>query len=343
MKNVIHTFAAFAATAGSVPDWIQLVPAGAFKATDGRGPWEVTDADAVIAASLQAGGRLPVDENHSTDLAAKEGRPAPARGWIVQLQKRDDGIWGRVEWTPAGKALIEERAYNGVSPVIKFTGKRVTQILRAAITNDPALTAIASIFHGSTDMTLSALRTALKLDDASDETALLSAITALQTKAASAAEAGTLLATLAKAAGAAETSTAEQLVAHLAAQKAKGDPEQLVAQVVALQTTVTTLQAKAAATEGAALVDEAIKAGKPIKPLRDHYIKRFATDPEGVKTELAALASVHHGGVLLDPKRAAPKIAPDADPAEIARVATLHAKEHGIPHDQAVLVVTGQS
>ncbi len=39
-----------------------------------------------------------------------------ARGWIVELQARDDGIWGRVEWTGAGRALIEDRAYRGISP-----------------------------------------------------------------------------------------------------------------------------------------------------------------------------------------------------------------------------------
>ncbi|MCD9150122.1 phage protease [Pseudophaeobacter sp. MA21411-1] len=30
---------------------------------------------------------------------APKGLPAPARGWITATQARNDGIWGRVEWT----------------------------------------------------------------------------------------------------------------------------------------------------------------------------------------------------------------------------------------------------
>ena len=55
-----------AADAGA-PEWVQLLPAGASVATvDGRGPCRVEDAAALAAASLAAGARLPIDENHST-------------------------------------------------------------------------------------------------------------------------------------------------------------------------------------------------------------------------------------------------------------------------------------
>ena len=45
--------------------------------------------------------------------------PAPARGWIVELQGRQDGIWGKVEWTATGRDLVAGKAYRGISPVIE--------------------------------------------------------------------------------------------------------------------------------------------------------------------------------------------------------------------------------
>lgn len=90
---ILHSALALAAD-GSVPEWIHLVPAGEFRGADGRGPYRLRDAAALITASMGPGRRLPLDENHSTDLAATRGEPAPARGWIVDLQSRPDGIWG---------------------------------------------------------------------------------------------------------------------------------------------------------------------------------------------------------------------------------------------------------
>ena len=103
----------------AAPEWVHLLPAGEIQTGDGRGPYRVADAVALLAASLTEDDRLPIDENHATDLAAPEGRPAPARGWIVELQARADGIWGRVEWTREGKRLVLGRAYRGISPVIR--------------------------------------------------------------------------------------------------------------------------------------------------------------------------------------------------------------------------------
>ena len=34
-----------------------------------------------------------------------------ARGWIVNLEARDDGLWGQVEWTAHGSALMADKAY----------------------------------------------------------------------------------------------------------------------------------------------------------------------------------------------------------------------------------------
>jgi len=103
---------------GGAPEWVHLLPAGAVETVDRRGPYRVTDGEKLIAASFAQSPRLPIDENHATDLAAPKGQPAPARGWITALEARADGIWGKVEWTEAGRQLVEDRAYRGLSPVI---------------------------------------------------------------------------------------------------------------------------------------------------------------------------------------------------------------------------------
>lgn len=131
-------------TEAAAPEWVHLLPAGEARTHDGRGPYRVRDVPALLATSLPAGGKLALDENHSTDLAAPKGLPAPARGWIVELQGRTDGIWGRVEWTDEGRALA--RSYRGISPVIVHTTKGdITAILRASLTNTPNIDRLRSM------------------------------------------------------------------------------------------------------------------------------------------------------------------------------------------------------
>ena len=128
-----------------LPEWIHLLPTGTFSGADGRGPWRVSNAAAVIAASMSAN-RIPVDENHATDLAAPLGQPSPARGWIYEMQARPDGIWGHVAWNGEGQAILSRGEYRSISPVFThdYSGN-VTRILRAALTNRtnlPQLTAL---------------------------------------------------------------------------------------------------------------------------------------------------------------------------------------------------------
>src|SRR5581483_2356280 len=88
--DVVHC--AIGGTDGAAPDEIMLLPPGASIATrDGRGPWKVPNAAALAARSIEdAGGRLPIDENHATDLAQPRGAPSPARGWITAIEARAD-------------------------------------------------------------------------------------------------------------------------------------------------------------------------------------------------------------------------------------------------------------
>lgn len=162
-----------------VPEWIHLLPTaqGAIQTDDARGPYHVAAPGQLMAASLKPGDRLPVDENHATDLAAPQGLPAPARGWIVELQARENGIWGRVEWTEAGRALLADRAYRAISPVIAHTpAKAITRILRASLVNRPNFRGLAAL-NQETPMTLNErLIEKLGLQPGATEDAILAAV-----------------------------------------------------------------------------------------------------------------------------------------------------------------------
>lgn len=165
MSKTIHLFTALPpATAGNVPQWIHLVPNGTFKCRDGRGPFRLANPQDVITHSMQNGRiHLPLDENHSTDRAATSGGSAPAVGWIDKLEARTDGIWGHVDWNKSGKALVADRAYNGVSPALAATPDGVvTRIARASLTNLPNLDLI-TLHNQETGMTLEEIAKALGL------------------------------------------------------------------------------------------------------------------------------------------------------------------------------------
>jgi phage I-like protein len=170
--------------------WIHLLPAGKVIPNDGRGPWHVTSAETVIANSLAYAGarKIPIDYDHQIDNAPKNGQPAVAAGWITQLEARESGVWGLVEWTEKAWAHIAAREYRYLSPVFNHTpGGEVTRLLRAALTNRPALelTALASAADSPDEPVeaLAPLRQLLNLGEEADFEAIKAAVQALQSAA----------------------------------------------------------------------------------------------------------------------------------------------------------------
>jgi phage I-like protein len=274
------------------PEWIHLLPAGTFSGVDGRGPY-VADAAAVVAAS-QSGLPLVIDENHATDFALTSGQEAPGRAWIVELQARQDGVWGRTDWTKAGAALMADRAYRFISPVFQHrkADGRVGPILRAALTNAPnlQLTSLHTQGHGMDLITQ--LRQAYGLPDTADEAAVVAKATATATAVAAHSQ---QLAAIAKAAGLAETLAPEALVTAL---QTRGAGKGSLEEVVALQTQVNTLQATISKDRAIVVIDKAMAAGKPIPAARrDDFIARHMADPTGTEAWLADMPSLHSGGL----------------------------------------------
>ncbi len=260
---------AFAAS-DAVPEWINLLPAGPVRTMDGRGPYSVASMAALIAASLPAGQKLALDENHATDKGgAALGMPAPARGWIVALEARDDGLWGKVEWTGPGRQLMADKAYSGVSPVIAHTaGKQIVRLLRASLTNTPNLQGLVSLHSEEETMDWKAkLIELLGLDGSADDAAIEAALMAKMTAMAAQSQVGGL-----------------NLLEHPTVIALQSELTSATAQIKAL----TDGQARKDATT---FVDAAIREGRAgLKPLRDEYIALHMQDP--------ALAEKMIGGMV---------------------------------------------
>lgn len=263
------------AAAEGVPEWIHLLPAGDIVTVDGRGPYKVADMAAIAAAPLP-GGKIPLDENHSTDKAAPRGEPSPARGWIVEMQARADGLWGRVDWTPSGRAMMEDRAYAGVSPVIVHTkDKRVLQVVRASLTNTPNLQGLTALHSEENEMDWKAkLIALLGLDSSADDAAVEAALSAgLEA---------------ARSAGVAAVAPQSQvnLLEHPTVIALQAQNSELAGAIKALKD-------GQARDRAVAFVDAAIAAGHVgVKPLRDEYIALHMEDPARAAKMIGALPSV---------------------------------------------------
>lgn len=133
-------------TESGVPGRIQILPAGKeIRGVDGR-HWK-NENPAALCAKMNSSGLVTVkngcviDENHSTDLSAPKGGTSPAFGWFRNFTVEADGsIWADVEWNARGQKAVAEKEYKYISPV--FTRDKdgnITEILRAALTNNPNL------------------------------------------------------------------------------------------------------------------------------------------------------------------------------------------------------------
>lgn len=169
-ERVVH-FAGYASLSASLDadgdGWYQLLPAGKFKARDGRphdtadGYWHL-DADsaaALIAATKQTSDRVLVDYEHATLRAKETGTPAPAAAWLSSsdIEWRDGkGLYIRPLWTQRAQSLIDAKEYAYLSAVFPYDKDGRPLLLRmAAITNDPGLVGLEPIAELAAEFNLS--------------------------------------------------------------------------------------------------------------------------------------------------------------------------------------------
>lgn len=269
---------ALGATAGEA----QLLPAGEFKARDGRpGPgktWRISDAEgqALAARITETAALTPIviDYEHQTIRAKENGRPAPAAGWILSAEWRPGkGLFAKVDWTPAARQRISDKEYAFISPVIDSdddTGQ-VHNVVLAALVNHPALLGMEPVlaqlstqFHQEHSMNLlAALIAALKLPAEAKETDVVAAVTTLAAQPPKTAVPHALATELRLQPGADEA-------AVLAAVRALKTPDTATLQAMtALQGEIATLRAQLEGDKLTGLVDSAIKANKLLPAQRD--------------------------------------------------------------------------
>jgi phage I-like protein len=239
------------------PEWVQLVPAGEVIGRDGR-KWQNDRPEMVLQSFTELARDLPIDIEHSTEHKAPKGEPAPATGWIKELQNRSGEIWARAEWNAAGKELVDEKAYRYLSPVIIYQQKSgtIVGITSVALTNQPNFKMSAlnhqqvSNEHTEESEMLKALLAALALPENATEAEALAKVQILKTE-------------LATASNRAENPSLEKFVPRAdfeaAVAKANNAEQQLI-------------QVKQAELETAtnAAIDQALKDGK-ITPATKEY------------------------------------------------------------------------
>lgn len=250
---------------GDAPEWVHLLPTcrGEVRTFDGRGPYLVADAAAIIAASFQDPRGLPIDENHAHDLAAPAGGSSPARGWIKEMQARADGVWGRVEWTKAGRELVADRAYRGISPVMFLHAdeKTVRSVPRASLVNKPNLQGLA-LLHMETPM--KAIAEMLGLGADATEEKILAAIKAMKDKKGDAPALQSALTEIGTSLGLDGSAAPDAILAaaKVAGQDGKTTIPALQAQVTELSTRLKAVADGQTRSAAEAYVDGQIKAGR---------------------------------------------------------------------------------
>jgi hypothetical protein len=105
------------------PEWLQLSPYGDFP--HGRGMQRVSESSAreMVARfnsfRSRAGrlfGGLPIYVGHPDAAGANELADRKAYGWIVELEARGDGFYGRAKWSEAGIGLLRNAHFKYLSP-----------------------------------------------------------------------------------------------------------------------------------------------------------------------------------------------------------------------------------
>ena len=329
--------------------WVQVFPKGEFRGRDGRGPYRC-DPDKVRSRTLSHFGSadIPTDYDHQLEHATRNGRPAPASGWVRDLAARDDGLWALVEWTPKAAAHIADREYRYVSPVFYHSrqGGDISLLESISLTNLPNLDmrAIASSEGpGATptveeSMSLKALCSIFGLsEDSTDEQVLAHAkhLTAEHS--------------LTKAEAAKNDAEIDGLKKALAAKETESpDPARYVPIGVFQATTaeLAEMKAKAAKEEAASLAAEGVKAGK-ISPAMTDWAKEYASkDPEGFRSYLAqapALVSASSGSGAAG-KAAAAAMPPEdgASPGKLDAIEKAVCRASGLSEEDYIKTRDGE-
>lgn len=294
-KFVFTLFGNDAASPTTEIEWIQLTPAGEFSTCDGRGPF-VADEEAIIKAAK--GRKLPVDINHAIDIKTSKGEPSPAVGWIVELQARESGIWGHVEWTDVGKEILKRKEYGSISPVLTMTKdkpQRAVAIVRASLVNDPALPQLNRLFNKNGENAMDKeLCAALGLSETASDKELLAALKEVKEAKASQTATMSIMSALKKEIGLDDKADDEAIITTFKAKltEKQDDSKDLEKQIAALNKQLVEVKQDRAREKAEAFVTKGIAEFKIVPSLKDHFIERHMREPEVVEKEVNAMPAL---------------------------------------------------
>jgi len=137
--------------------WVHLAPFG--KHPHPTGVVQVIDDKSVDAMVANFASRKASDKNFTGALldfdhfSQSGDKPSEAGGWIENLAKRDDGMWGQVRWTDVGEKAVNGGRYRLVSPVwlkrncepVDNGQLRPLVLDSVALTNEPNLKGLTPI------------------------------------------------------------------------------------------------------------------------------------------------------------------------------------------------------
>ena len=148
---------------------MQIFPAGEFDAPRGAmrgaGPWRMDAAAAAALITRVAGLKNPIliDYEHQSLLAADNGKPVPAAGWLSRdgfVWREGEGFFHRKpEWTAAASQGIAANEYRYVSAVFSYDPEsgHPLDIHSVALTNQPAIDGLAPVVAALTAKFLAAM------------------------------------------------------------------------------------------------------------------------------------------------------------------------------------------
>lgn len=133
----------------------RLLPAGVFRATDGRpqnlSGWILDDQDArrIMAAVHSSSDDFVIDYEHQSLNTKDRAAPSPAAGWFRRLEWiAGDGMYVvDARWTAKAVGMVQGQEYRYISPVFRFdtNSGHVLALISAALTNRPALAGLTDL------------------------------------------------------------------------------------------------------------------------------------------------------------------------------------------------------
>jgi phage I-like protein len=332
-------------------EWIHLIPVGHWDyhwMLDG--PLDITTEHIVqMEANFRASQLdILVDWEHSSAF----GMSSKAAGWVYEVDVRDDGLWGRVRWTPDALAEITKEEYRYLSPFFCMNWKSDksgqmmgAKVFSTTLTNIPyfeegLVQKIAASKETAMDF-MKKMAAMLGLGEGATEDQLLAAaqamkstldaiVSALKDIVAPADEAAAAKPPVEQVAAAKKIlASAKQVQDKLdAVCKALGSPVTASAQELVdaisnsrksegeLAATVAAMKTELDQARAERLVDAAQEAGKVVAATRGWALAFAARDPEGFKAHMLASPAMLPASKPRGPQPAGS----DAEPTEAERI-----------------------